>query len=431
MKNIYKLTFILLAGSFLFSSCDNWLTLEPEDGVIREEFWQTKEQVNSAVIGCYSSIMNGPVEKMFLWGELRADLVDNGVNINSAYSQIIDGEISAENTVVNWGSFYTTINNCNTVLRFASEVKEIDGTFTDKQLKAYEAEALTLRAMMYFYLVRSFKDVPFVTEASVSDDQNYSIGQTSGDVILDSLIADLKIAVINAPLSYPTTAENKSRITAWSARALLADIYLWKEQYTQCNALCDEIIASKKFNLIPTEKFYLEIADGGVVIDTVTVANEGDAETMFVNTYVLGNSIESLFEIPFNYLKNNPFYGLLGPNVNRLRPKSDVLEGGIFPDPMYLAASSASDIRGNGCSYRMNVVWKYVGTGRSSAVRASSNYTSPWIVYKYSDVLLMKAEALNQMGLKVTNDEELTQSYFAYAVDLLEQVRFADRKSVV
>ena len=110
------LTIILL---MLFSSCSNWLNLAPEDGVIRQDFWKTKEEVNSAVIGCYSSILNGPVQQMFLWGELRADMLDNGVNPINDYTQVIDGEISATNSVVNWSSLYTVINNCNTVLQFA------------------------------------------------------------------------------------------------------------------------------------------------------------------------------------------------------------------------------------------------------------------------------------------------------------------------
>jgi len=407
----------------LLTSCSDWLTLAPEDGVTRQEFWQTKEQVNSAVIGCYASLLDGPVEKMFLWGELRADMVENGVSPINNYTEVIDGEISTSNSVLYWGDFYTTINNCNTVLKFAPTVRDIDGTFTEKQLKEYEAEALTLRAMMYFYLVRSFRDVPLVLQASVSDNQDFSIPKTSGAIILDSLVNDLKIAAANAPISYPTTAENKSRITSWTAKTLLADIYLWQENYAQCNNLCQEIIGSGKFSLIPVEKLPVEISEGGVIIDTVTVPNESDADNMFIQSYVLGNSIESIFEIPFSSLKNNPFYSMLGPNLNKLRPKLDIVDGLIFPVALYSVAPDATDIRGSGCSYRAGVVWKYVGTSRTGAVRSSIQYTSPWIVYKYSDVLLMKAEALNQIGLQ--NSGETVQTYYSQAVDLLTEVRNA------
>lgn len=423
MKKYIIVVFVAVLAS-LTTSCSDWLTLSPEDGVIREEFWQTKEHVNSAVIGCYASLLDGPVERMFLWGELRADMVDNGVFPINNYTQIIDGEISASNSVVYWGDFYSTINNCNTVLKFASTVRDIDGTFTEKQLKANEAEVLTLRAMMYFYLVRSFRDVPLVLQASVSDDQVYSIPKTSGAVILDSLVRDLKIAAANAPLSYNTNAKNKSRITAYTAKTLLADIYLWQERYAECNALCQEIIGSGKYSLIPVDKLPLEISVAGVVIDTVYIPSESDADKMFTDTYVNGSSIESIFEIPFTTLKTNTFYALLGQTSNFLKPKAEIVDGIIFPPTLYTGdARDASDIRGSGCSYRGMYIWKYVGTSRTGLVRTTTNYTAPWIVYKYSDVLLMKAEALNQMGLQ--NHDESSQGYFKQSVAIMKEVRTA------
>ncbi len=415
------LTIILL---MLFSSCSNWLNLAPEDGVIRQDFWKTKEEVNSAVIGCYSSILNGPVQQMFLWGELRADMLDNGVNPINDYTQVIDGEISATNSVVNWSSLYTVINNCNTVLQFAPTVQAQDGTFTDKQLKEYEAEALTLRAMMYFYLVRSFKDVPLVLTASVTDAQNYSIPKSDGTQILDTLVRDLKIAAVNAPVSYSTIAQNKSRITSWTAKTLLADIYLWQEKYTECNALCDEIIASGQYAMFPVAKSRIDIStDSGIIIDSVYVANESDADRMFASAYVNGNSIESIFELPFTVLKTNPFYNILGPSYNRLKPKLEVVDGNTFPAAEYESANQATDIRGSGFSFKLGFVWKYVGVSRSvNDLRISSQYTSPWLVYKYSDILLMKAEALNQLGLQSQGDPN---TLYHTAIANLQLVRSA------
>ena len=422
MKKYSIILFSIITLSLL-SSCSDWLNLKPEDGVIKEEFWKTKEQVNSSVIGCYSSLLNGPVEKMFLWGELRADMVDNGISPINIYTEVIDGEISASNSVVNWASIYTTINNCNTLLKFAPTVQAIDGTFSDKLLKQYEAEALTLRAMMYFQLVRSFKDVPLVLEASVSDNQKFSIPKTDGSVILDTLVHDLKIAAANAPIAYSTNAENKNRITSWTAKTLLADIYLWQEKYAECNALCNEVIGSGKFNLIPIERKKEYIMNGGTILDSVYIANETDADNMFVQSYVNGKSIESIFEIPFTNLKTNPFYIMLGPDINRLKPKLDVIDGQIFPGALYSGYSEASDIRGSGCSYRVGVVWKYVGTSRTGAVRDYTQYTTPWIVYKYSDILLMNAEALNQLGQMTSGTD--AQDYYAKSVENMNLVRTA------
>ena len=407
----------------ILSSCSDWLNLEPEDGVIRQDYWKTKEHVKAAVTGCYMSVQNGPVESMFLWGELRADMVENGTIAFSNFAQVMDGEISAANSVVDWSAFYTVINNCNTVLEFAPDVRAIDGTFTERQLNEYKAEVLTLRALMYFYLVRSFRDVPFVTEAYISDDQDLYVGKTAGAIILDSLVSDLKFAAVNAPSNYPTNAENKSRITRWTARALLADIYLWQENYAACNNVCNEIIGSNRFSLMPVEQTKVYVEDFGVVIDSVTIPSDSDADRVFVETYYRGGSAESLFEIPFTTLKNNPFYSLTGPQVNELRPKLDVVDEGIFPLPVYMDYPDAVDIRGLGFSYRMGIIWKYAGTGRTANPRTPTEYTAPWLVYKYSDVLLMKAEALNQIGLATSG--EIVSQYYNDALSYLKQVRKA------
>jgi len=418
----YNKSIIITLLVLISTSCSNWLTLAPEEGVTREEFWQTKEQVASAVVGCYASLMDGPVEKMFMWGELRADMIDNGNKVDANFLNVIDGEISASNSVVNWADFYQTINNCNLVLKYAPNVLKTDGTFTQQQLKAYEAEALTIRAMMYFYLVRSFKDVPLMLTAAVTDDQTYAIPKTSGTVILDSLVSDLKIAIANAPIAYSSTSQNKTHVTMWTAKTLLADIYLWQENYEACNKLCDEVIGSGRFSLIKVRKSYYQVTDGGIV-DTVSVANEADAESFFNNSYVTGNSVESIFEIPFTSIKNNPFYSILSPSSCKLKPKSDIVEGLVFPDPLYASAQDATDIRSSGCSYRLGYIWKYVGDGRSGSPRFNANYTTPWLVYKYSDILLMKAEALNQLGLKT--DGDVAQGYYTKSVASMNLVRSA------
>lgn len=421
MKKIIIILTVVFTG--FLSSCSDWLTLSPEDGVTLQEYWKTKEQVNAAVVGCYASLLDGTVNKMFLWGELRADLIDNGVNYNSQYAAVIDGEISAENSVVDWSSLYTVINNCNIVLKFAPDVQKIDGTFTDKQLKQYEAEVLTLRAMMYFQLVRAFKDVPLTLEAYVADNQNLYVSKTSGEVILDTLVRDLKIAVANAPITYGSIQKDKYHVTASMAKALLADIYLWQEKYAECSAICQEIIGSGRFSMIAVERNEIPISVSGIVVDTVYVPNESDADQMFINSYVNGASVESIFEIPFSIEKNNPFYSLLGPTVNQLKPKSDIIDGIIFPEVTYSTQSDATDIRGSGCSFRNGLIWKYVGTSRTGSARTATNYTTPWIVYKYSDILLMQAEAMNQIGIH--QGDLSSQDYYVTAIANLKLVREA------
>lgn len=240
----------LLAISVIisFSGCSNWLELEPEDGVIRQEFWKTKEEAKSALSGCYAAMMEEDMMlSYFIWGEMRADFVTPGPKATSDLIAIRDGEIVASNEYTQWELFYKTINQCNTVIELAPLAKQKDLSFSDELLKQYIAEATCIRSLMYFYLARTFRDVPYVTSASIYDDQNYSPAKMSQKEILEHLVTDLTSVENDLPFTYNSIALSKGRFTRWGLKALLADIYFWQEDYTSCNDLCTQIINPKQY----------------------------------------------------------------------------------------------------------------------------------------------------------------------------------------
>lgn len=428
MKNkiIIAITIILSAS---FSACSGYLDLEPVDGVIVTKFWKNKEEVKDAVMGCYASMMNtNAMQDYLFWGELRGDLIKPRVSASSlsAMSQFQNGDISSTMSYVSWSSIYSVINNCNTVLSFAKETQKLDKSFTDQLLTEYEAEAKCIRALMYFYLVRSFKDVPYVTTASLSDAQNYRVPKTPGDQILDSLIVDLKKIdraengnTLGIPFTYGTNkAENKGRFTVWSMKALLADIYLWKEDYENCVSQCNQIINSGQYTLVPVENTLIEGADSYGNPYTVYYPSEGDVDNLFLSMYVNGNSVESIFELQFGTDYENPFYDLFNPVNGSLVANMEMLSSdGLFP-PSALDRGWY-DIRGEGVDYKQGYVWKWIGLSRSTyTYRADGMSYSNWIFYRLADVMLMKAEALCQMGKASGNTAQLVES-----LNLIKSIR--------
>ena len=310
MKSKIIIFISVLLLSFSINSCSDYLNLEPQDGVTVDKFWQNKEEVKDAVMGCYASMMNySNMEKIFVWSEMRGDLVKprESASAFDAMSRYQNGDISSTMGYCSWADAYEVINNCNTVLNFAKKTQEIDASFTDELLAQYEAEAVCIRSLMYFYLVRTFKDVPFVTTASLSDNQNYKIPKTDGDIILDSLVVDLKRVdrlengtFKGIPFTYGADPkENKGRFTVWSLKALLADIYLWKEDYENCNKQCDQIINSGQYTLVPVHSTEVEVEDLYMNKDTVFIPSEGDANNLFTDMYVNGNSVESILELQY------------------------------------------------------------------------------------------------------------------------------------
>lgn len=377
------ITLISVSGT----SCKKWLDLKPQDGLIREEYWQTKEQLDAAVMGCYASLLGGstiPLAKyLFIWGELRGDMVVPGLDVSSEGDEallnakmrdefdIIRTQIAPTNSFVNWEAVYKTINYCNTVIKFAPEVITRDKTLSQTTLNAYLAEAHALRGLMYFYLLRSFGEVPLKLEPTYNDSQIGAIAKSSQQQVYQQIITDLTFAAENGQVTYGNMMEDRGRMTKFTAYTALADVYLWNEEYQKSIDACNKVIESGKYQLLPV---------GTPQID------------FYTNVYLNGNSIENIFEFQFDNQKLNPFGEMFGLAGLEMRAANWISEGNLFGTDAI--NSENRDVRGNSTSMleANGLIVKYIN-GRTNA----TSYTH-WFVYRYADVLLMKAEALTWLS---------------------------------
>ena len=239
---------LLLMG---LSSCNDWLDLRPENETVLEEYWQSESQATDVLAGCYRGLIkDGGVERMMVWGELRSDNVDEGNSMNEDMKKILSINITPTNGYADWGSFYSVINYCNTFLHYAPEVVNRDQNFTQSKLHTLEAEALTIRALCYFYLVRAFRDVPLILTPSIDDNTDYNVAKSSERQVLDQIIKDLLIAKQYAKPSYASEAFTKGRVTVNAINAILADVYLWDQQFENCVAQCDLVLADNSLELV-------------------------------------------------------------------------------------------------------------------------------------------------------------------------------------
>src|SRR5690554_5016348 len=133
MKSKMKYFLLTLLVFFQFS-CNDWLELIPPSGLIRDEFWKSKEDVEAVLMAAYESF--GAMDRnLFLQGELRADLLQGDVNQSDDERNVAESNIYPANFFASWADFYKVVNYCNEVIKNAPEVKEIDNTFTDFQLR--------------------------------------------------------------------------------------------------------------------------------------------------------------------------------------------------------------------------------------------------------------------------------------------------------
>lgn len=402
MMSKFKYASLAIVLLFTFSSCNDWLYLEPADGVITEEYWQSESDLFAGVMGTYASMLGGGSgnysvpQLMFLWGEMRADFLSGYQNTPNDYTLIFQGDIKPNNSLANWGSFYTTINYCNTVLDKGPGILDLDASFSQEELDQYRAEVLTIRALMYFYLTRMYRDVPIVTKASTSDLQDFTIPKSSAEEVWAQIEADLLEAEKYIPFSYNKgKQEDKGRVTAYTVYSILADFYLWTEQYAKSEEYCDKIINSGKYWMV-----------------------EGDMD-WFYNLYEAENSSESIFELQFDIDIPNPLFSMCITNRN-YRANPDVME--IFwPTDELLIHADSADLRSDRGSYVSSLnymIWKSYGKTRY-ATRSNSALETDynWIVYRYADILLMKAE---NMAAQMTSYDEVKA---AEILGYIQQVR--------
>lgn len=222
-------------GSVGLTSCDDFLTILPTDQLPEENFWKEKSDLESVLAGAYEQLSeSGMTSKILIWGELRADNMQLNDMTQTNLSYLQDAVLQPNLDMFDWSGFYKGINYCNLILEqgelMTEPDNEVDPSFTRSDWTGIRSEILALRALYYFYLVRAFRDVPYVTESIRTDAQaeEHKPYASPGVAILGELIDQLEEAIGSSPTNYGNTADNKGRFTRWSTHALLADMYLWR-----------------------------------------------------------------------------------------------------------------------------------------------------------------------------------------------------------
>src|SRR5690606_12020879 len=203
--------FMIVLMVFTQISCNDWLELIPPGGLIREEFWKTRADVDAVLMAAYSDFSSMD-RNLFLYGELRGDMLQAGPSLGGNERKIMENNIYPDNGFTNWNNFYKVINYCNEVIVNAPEVQKIDDTFTDYQMQGLMSEAYFLRSLAYFYLVRIFNQVPLVLEPSETDDADFYVKKETEETVLNQIVKDLEANRAFAPSeSFKTIKENKGR----------------------------------------------------------------------------------------------------------------------------------------------------------------------------------------------------------------------------
>lgn len=385
----------------LLSSCEGFFDVAPGNAIQEEDFFQNRADLDASAIGMYEAL-SSEVHKFLLWGDARADMVTAGQDDPDPYiNEFVLNNVSPSNPYTDYSGLYRTIARCNRQLEKVYDVAALDDKMLDRDAGAYYGEALLLRALCYYILVRTYDQFPLIT-SNYAEDIRYVNEQ--GDTVSRSITAltadeiqglyhmpadkqevwqfiydDVLTVLGILPLNYQWNRNNLpaedryGRVSQPLASTMAAEIALWLGEYQSASAFANSPILNNQHGL----------------------GTSGTWPNQFTGSYA---SAHSLFLLGYKY--PNSF------ETNRLQEFTSSVraDGGKYylkpvphvVDSIFSHEDGNADIRTQ-FSYKTigsdTVIWKYIGLDNVSSRRPPYESSASWPIYRSADAYLLKALA--------------------------------------
>ena len=175
---------ILVVASAISFSCKDYITVEPQGFIPRDQTFKTADDAITAVYGLYS-LMQPCVDQLFLAGDVQADLVVAARGADSWVAEIAQNRITPMNPYTDYSNFYKLVCACNNTIKGLQEIQRLDPLNYSLDRYNYNiAEITAIRAWGYLQLVKIWGDVPYVENTVTNADEITDIPVTEGNVIL-------------------------------------------------------------------------------------------------------------------------------------------------------------------------------------------------------------------------------------------------------
>lgn len=365
----------IILGLFLTGCGKDFLELNPISSNSTDGFYRSATDIDQAVNGAYDALQsNGQYGQNFMYFmEVSSDnsKTESITNSGGIYGDFDLFRTAASNPILNetWQSCYNGIQRCNIILA------HIDRIEMDTQVKANRiAEAKFIRALTYFNMVRIWGPVSLVTKEIKNPFDAFAYGRNPTSEVYNQIISDLGEAAAVLPNTY-TATKDIGRVTKGAAQALLGKVLLTTKDYAGAAQQLKKVIDSKNYILLP------------VYADIFKASNKNNKESIFEIQFLKGGLKEgSSFANILAPAGSTVLTGGIGPTLGNNVPTQQMFNAYTFTD---VRKSASLDKLADGRFY----VKKYIDVP-FQANDASSNFT----VLRYADVLLMYAEALNEIS---------------------------------
>ena len=401
---IIKQFFIAVSIVFFVSCSSDFLDRKPRGQLTYDTFFENEEHALQAVNAIYNIFRSWEFTGLPYLGatDIISDDADKGSTENDALylAEVDQFQSNATNSVYSsmWTGHYQAIFRANLAIE---NIPNID---MDEQLKSrLLAEAKFLRAFVYFRLVQWYGDIPLITKI-LTEDEYFTQSRTSKALVYDQIEKDLKEAIDVLPERSKYAAEDLGRATKGAARGVLAKVYMVKMDYAKALEQCEAIINSNEYSLMPS------------YADIFSAKGEQGPESVFeISAVAIQAAVAGPGASPYNMVQGvrgipNLGWGFNRPSDNLVaayepgdprRQATVIYVGEILPD-----GSTKVEDNPDILNERYNQkAWvpKHAGL--------QDNGPGNIRLLRYADVLLLAAEAYNELGNS------------AAALPLLNQIR--------
>ena len=385
-----KLKTIVIISAIVFASgCSEFLDENLQGRYSNATFYKTAEHALLATNACYEPLAFKTIENnIWVFGDVASDDATKGgiPGDQSEISFIENFETTADNGYVEaiWVHYYDGISRCNEAI---SKIPEIE---MDEEIKnTYVSEVKFLRAYYYFQLVNIFGEIPLKTEP-IRTSEDLHVAVSSVELIYEQIETDLVSAINHLPVEI--SPANLGRVSKGAAFGLLAKAYLFTKNYSATIAIVDSLESLNMYQLLDVYKhnFMLEY--------------ENNRESVFEIQHLTGqspNQGNSMNQWFAPQKENGYFFNV---PLQNFVDEFEITSTEVVDPRLDYTVGRTGQVWINGEAF--DPAWSPTGYIQKKHLQPLSeinrglkgngdlNYT----YIRYSEILLIKAEALNELG---------------------------------
>lgn len=424
MKKLLNIVLVLVA-SLSLSGCDDFLTKTPTDQLSSLGYWSTEKDVEYWMNGTYNGLvtLSGFLRS---YGECRSDSVyPNSYPPGPEYQ--LSG-LTSSTRDVDWTPFYTVIARCNLAIANIPNM----GSVSEVSKQKFLAEFHGIRGLMYFYLVRLWGDCPLMLEPWDFQYETRYNKRSSVELVTAAIESDIKTSVANFEAAGSRVASSAAYFNQAAAYALQMDFLTWQRKWADVITVYDKFKAAfPNKGLVagvPGEENFMTNVALWKQVFLPDTAGSDTREAIFSLVYSEANSsdVNSPYSDDTGFSGSNYAF-VLGRSTYMMMVQDiwDVRLGGSIEyttnSPINLVPENAPVYQDPGGRGNIQRVDKFHANTGFMRFQRGATWRFPCPVYRYADVILLYAEALNRVS------EGNAQS----VVDIINQIRASRGSSIV